>query len=124
MPDAGCSLDQFYLKTGIVTDITNANLVFSEATKKRVLELTPSHPAMLAYKAGRRGVIPVTDCITKRQFRNTPHYRETLRPAGFRYQVVITLDIPSKIAAMTVNWPTDFTDKELTLLHLVAHKSR
>jgi DNA-binding CsgD family transcriptional regulator len=120
VPDAGCSLDQLDLQTGVVTDVTNANLAVPKQIKERVLELLPSHPVMPAYKAGRRGVIPVSDCITQRQFRDTPHYRETLRPAGFEYQVVITLDIPGKIAGMTVNRPTDFTEKELTLLRLVA----
>jgi DNA-binding CsgD family transcriptional regulator len=120
VPDAGCSLDQLDLQSGVVTDVTNANLAVPEQIKERVLELIPSHPAMPAYQAGRRGVIPVTDCITQRQFRETPHYRETLQPTGFEYQVVITLDIPGKIAGITVNRPTDFTDKELTLLRLVA----
>jgi DNA-binding CsgD family transcriptional regulator len=120
VPDAGCSFDQLDLQTGAVTDISNAKLFFPEQIKKRVLELMPSHPAMPAYKRGRRGVIPVTDCITQRQFRDTPHYRETLRPAGVEYQVVITLDIPGKIAGMTVGRGADFTEKELALLHLVA----
>ena len=120
VPDASCSLDQLDLQGGVVTDVTNGNRVVPEQIKERVLELVPSYPAMPAYKAGRRGVIPVTDCITQRQFRSTPHYRETLRPIGFEYQVVITLDIPGKTAVMTVNRPTDFTDKELTLLRLVA----
>ena len=65
-------------------------------------------------------MIPLTDCITQRQFRDTPHYREALRPTGFEYQVVITFDISGKIVVMSVNRPTDFTDKELTLLRLVA----
>jgi DNA-binding CsgD family transcriptional regulator len=95
----------------------NANPALPEQIKERVLELLPSHPEMPAYKAGRRGVIPVTDCITQRQFRDTP---EAVRPAGFEYQVVITFDIPGKIVVMTVNRPTDFTEKELTLLRLVA----
>src|SRR6516225_2123416 len=112
VPNARFSLDQLDLESGLVTDATNANLV--------VLELLPSHPAVPAYEAGRRGVIPQTDCITQHQVRDTPHYRETLHPFGFEYQVVITLDIPGKIAVMAVNRPTDFTDKELTLLRLVA----
>ena len=120
VPDAGCNLDQLDLQSGIVTDVTNANPALPEQIKERVLELMPSPPAMPAYKAGRRGVIPLTDCIAQRQFRSTPHYRETLRHTGFEYQVVITFDIPGKIVVMTVNRPTDFTDKELTLLRLVA----
>jgi hypothetical protein len=82
VPDAGCRLDQLDLETGTVTEITNAKLVFPEQIKQRILESMASHPAMPAYKAGRRGVIPVTDCITQRQFRNTPHYQDTLRPIG------------------------------------------
>jgi len=34
--------------------------------------------------------------------------------------MVVTLDIPGKIAGMTVNRDKNFTDKEATLLHLVA----
>jgi len=118
VPDARCSLDQLDLRSGIVTDVTNGNLVVPEQIKERVLKLMASHPAMPAYKAGRKGVIPLTDCIT--QFRDTPHYREALRPTGSEYQVVITFDIPGRIVVMTVNRPPDFTDKELTLLRLVA----
>jgi DNA-binding CsgD family transcriptional regulator len=120
VPDASCSLDQLDLQGGVVTDVTNATGVVPEQIKERVLELMPSHPAMPVYKAGRRGVIPVTDCMTQRQFRDTPHYREALRPTGSEYQVVITFDIPGRIVVMTVNRPPDFTDKELTLLRLVA----
>jgi hypothetical protein len=63
VPDAACSLDELDIKTGVVTEMTNAKLVFPEQIRKRALELKPSHPAMPAYKAGRGGVIPVTDCI-------------------------------------------------------------
>ena len=120
VPDAGYSLDQLDLESGVVTDVTNANLAVPEQIRERVLELIPSHPTMPAYKAGRRGVIPVTDCITQRQFRDTPQYREALHLTGFEYQVAITFDIPGKIVVMTVNRPADFTDKELTLLRLLA----
>jgi DNA-binding CsgD family transcriptional regulator len=120
VPDAGCNLDQLDLRSGVVTDVMNANPAPPKQIKERVLELMPSHPAMPAYRAGRRGVIPVTDCITQHQFRETPHSRETLRSTGFEYQVVISFDIPGKIVVMTVNRPADFTDKELTLLRLVA----
>jgi DNA-binding CsgD family transcriptional regulator len=120
VPDAVCTLDQLDLKTGIGTDKTNAKIVFPDQIKKRALELIPSHPTMSAYKEGRRGVIPVTDCITQRQFRNTPLCREILQPFGIEYQAVLTLDIPGKIAGMTINRGTDFADKELRLLDLVA----
>src|SRR5215472_12542116 len=120
VPDAGFSLDQLDLQGGVATDLTNATRVVPEQIKERVLELLPPHPAMPAYKAGRRGVIPVTNCITQRQFRETPHYRGTLRPTGSEFQVVITFDIPGKIVVITANRPADLTDKELTLLRLVA----
>jgi hypothetical protein len=98
VPDAGCSLDQLDLKTGIVTEITNAKLVFPEQIRKRVLELMPSHPVMPTVKPGARGAIRVTDCITQRQFHQTPHYVETLRPINIHYQMLVTLDIPGTIA--------------------------
>src|SRR5215472_8783371 len=64
VPDASCSLDQLDLQGGVVTDVTNGNWVVPEHAKEQVLELIPSYPAMPAYK-GRRGVIPLTDCITQ-----------------------------------------------------------
>ena len=120
VPDVACTLDQLDLKTGVTTELANARILFPEQIKERALELLPSHPAMPAYIKGRRGVIPVTDCITQRQFRKTPLYREALHPFGIEYQVVVTLDIPGKIAGMTANRDTDFTDKELALLGLAA----
>jgi hypothetical protein len=80
----------------------------------------PTHPVVPAYKAGRRGAIPVTDCISQRQFRETPQYRDVLLPVGLRYQTVVTLDVPRKIAGMTVVRYNDFTETEATLLQLIA----
>ena len=120
VPGSALTIDQLDLKIGVVTELTSPEPLFPEGIKKRVLELMPTHPAMPAYKAGARGAIRVTDCITQRQFRNTPRYRETLLPVGLRYQTVVTLDIPGKIAGMTVIRDHNFTDKESTLLHLIA----
>lgn len=120
VPGAVFTIDELDVKTGAVTELTSAKFFFPEDLKKRALELMPTHPVMPAYKAGRRGAIRVTDCITQRQFRQTPHYVETLRPVEIHYQMIVTLDIPGKIAGMTVNRDKDFTDKETMLLHLVA----
>jgi DNA-binding CsgD family transcriptional regulator len=120
VPGAVFTIDELDVTTGVVTELTSVERLFPADIKKRVLELMPTHPAMPAYKAGARGAIRVTDCITHRQFQNTPHYRETLLPIGLRYQTVITLDIPGKIAGITVIRDRDFTDKEAILLHLLA----
>jgi DNA-binding CsgD family transcriptional regulator len=120
VPAARFSIDQLDLKTGIVTSVTSEDRLFSEETKQRIIELMPSHPVMPAVRAGARGAIRVTDCITQRQFRQTPHYIETLRAIDIQYQMVVTLDIPGKIAGMTVNRDRNFTDKEAMLLHLAA----
>jgi hypothetical protein len=112
VPGAVSTIDQLDLTTGVVTELTSVERLFPEDIKKRILELMPTHPAMPAYKAGARGAIRVTDCITQRQFRETPQYRETLRPIDIHYQMVVTLDIPGKIAGMTVNRDKNFTDKE------------
>src|SRR5260221_11570283 len=80
----------------------------------------PTHPAMPAYKAGIRGALRVTDYMTQREFRKSPHYRETLLPAGLGYQTVVTLEIPGKIAGLTVNRDSDCSDREATLLQLIS----
>ena len=115
MPGAVFTIDELDVTTGVVTELTSVERLFPEDIKKRVLELMPTHPAMPAYKAGARGAIRVTACITQRQFRETPHYRETLLPVGLRYQTVVTLDIPGKIAGMTVIRDKDFTDREVSI---------
>jgi hypothetical protein len=108
IPAARFSIDQLDLKTGSVTSLTSEDRLFSEETKRRIVELMPSHPVMPAVRAGARGAIRVTDCITQRQFRQTPHYIETLRPIDIQYQMVVTLDIPGKIAGMTVKRDKNF----------------
>jgi hypothetical protein len=74
VPGAIFSIDELDLTTGLITSLTSVDLLFPKDMKKRALELMPTHPAMPAYKAGRRGAIRVTDCITHRQFRQTPHH--------------------------------------------------
>ena len=70
------TFDQLDLKIGIATtQISEGSLVGPEV-KTRVLELMPWHPVASKMKAGAKGAIRVTDCITQRQFRNTPHYYE------------------------------------------------
>jgi DNA-binding CsgD family transcriptional regulator len=88
--------------------------------KERVLELMPDHPVVPTLKSGAKGAIRVTDCITQRQFRDTPHYCETLRPIGVHYQAVVTLDIPGQIGATTVLREKDFKSREVELLRLIA----
>jgi DNA-binding CsgD family transcriptional regulator len=120
VPNSRLSLDQLDLKTGIVMSVSSEDRFFSEEMKRKIVELMPSHPVMPAVRAGARGAIRVTDCITQRQFRQTPHYVETLQPIDIHYQMVVTLDIPGKIAGMTVNRDKNFTDKEAMILHLLA----
>jgi len=114
------TFEQLDLRTGVVISMTSRDLVFPEEIKNRVLELMPTHPVVPAYKQGRRGAIPVTDCITQRQFQDTPICRELLLPVGLRFQTVVTLDVPGKIAGMTVNRDRNFTEKEVRLLQLIA----
>jgi DNA-binding CsgD family transcriptional regulator len=120
VPDSLLSIDHLDLKTGVVMSVSSEDRLFSDETKRRIVVLMPSHPVMPAVKAGARGAIRVTDCITERQFHQTPHYVETLLPIDIHYQMVVTLDIPGKIAGMTVNRDKNFTDREAMLLHLAA----
>jgi hypothetical protein len=90
------TFEQLDLRTGVVTSMTSPDSVFSEEIKKRILELMPTHPVIPAYKEGLRGAIRMTDCITQRQFQDTPLWREILLPVGLRYQTVVTLDALGK----------------------------
>src|SRR5690349_3350296 len=78
VPGAMVTYDQLDLKTGVATSISSADRFVSTEVKARVLELMPSHPVVPHMKAGVKGAIRVTDCISQRQFRNTPHYCDTL----------------------------------------------
>jgi DNA-binding CsgD family transcriptional regulator len=118
IPDVFLSLDQLNVKTGEVSHA--GNMVLTSDILAKVIELMPSHPVMPAAVAGLRGAIRVTDCITQRQFRQTPHYNEYMKVLGVAYQTVITLDIPGQIAGITVNRENDFTDEEATFLTLLA----
>lgn len=56
VPDAGCSLDQLDLQSGVVTDVTNANLVVPEQIKERVLAtdtFAPGHASLQSRQEGR-----------------------------------------------------------------------
>jgi DNA-binding CsgD family transcriptional regulator len=118
MPDVILSLDQLNVKTGGVSH--TGNMVFAPDILAKLIELLPTHPVMPSAMAGLRGAIRVTDCITQRQFRQTPHYNEYMKPLGIEYQTVVTLDIPGHIAGITVNRGKNFTDRESTFLTLLA----
>jgi hypothetical protein len=118
IPDVFLSLDQLNMKTGEVNH--SANNALAPEILAKVIELLPTHPVMPAALADFRGAIRVTDCITQRQFRQTPHYNEYMRHLGLEYQTVVTLDIPGHIAGITVNREADFTDKKSTFLTLLA----
>jgi DNA-binding CsgD family transcriptional regulator len=119
IPGATLTLVQRDLKTGVVTSFGNEDL-WSKEQIPHSHELMPTHPVVPAYKAGWRGAIRVTDRITLRQFEETPHCREILLPVGLRYQTVVTLDVPGKIAGMTVIRDRTLTDWEVKLLRLIA----
>ena len=119
IPGATLTLVHQHLKTGAVTSFRSEDL-WSKAQIRRSHELMPTHPVVPAYKAGLRGAIRDTDCITQRQFEDTPHCREILLPVGLRYQTVVTLDMPGKIAGMSVIRDRNFTSLEAELLQLIA----
>jgi len=120
IPGAMVTFDQLDLKTRIATAQISEDSSVGAEVKTRVLELMPDHPVVPRMKSGAKGAIRVTDCITQRQFRSTPHYCDTLRPIGVHYQTVVTLDIPGKIGATTVLRDKDFSEREVILLRLMA----
>ena len=120
IPGAMVTFDQLDLKTRIATTQISEDSSVGAEVKTRVLEVMPDHPVVPRMKSGAKGAIRVTDCITQRQFRSTPHYCDTLRPIGVHYQTVVTLDIPGKIGATTVLRDKDFSEREVILLRLMA----
>jgi hypothetical protein len=116
---ASLSLDKLCLKTGQVSSAMSHNVGQTPGWKSRVLELMPSHPVMPAFKAGARGAIRVTDCMTQREFRQTPHYLDTLLPIGLHFQTATEISQivkrPCSISWLRISlWPIA-TFKELTL---------
>jgi DNA-binding CsgD family transcriptional regulator len=114
------SLDTFNLKTGEVVSATSDNVPISSEMKNRILGLVPTNPVIPIVRAGAKGAIRITDCITQRQFEQTALYLDVFVPLSIRYQTVVTLDIPGHIAGVTVNRDIDFSDEEALLLSLVA----
>jgi DNA-binding CsgD family transcriptional regulator len=114
------SLDTFNLKTGEVISATSDNVPISSEIKQRIVELIPTNPVIAIARAGVKGAIRLTDCITQRQFEQTALYLDVFVPLGIRRQTVVTLDIPGHIAGVTVNREKDFTEEEALLLSLAA----
>ena len=114
------SLDTFNLKTGEVISATSDNVPISSAIKKRIVELIPTNPVIPIARAGVKGAIRLTDCVSQRQFEQTALYVDVFVPLGIRHQTVVTLDIPGHIAGVTVNREEDFTEEEALLLTLAA----
>jgi hypothetical protein len=110
--DVMVTFDHLDPKTGVATSVSSMDRFVPVEVKARVLELMPNHPVVPSMKAGTKGAIRVTDCITQRQFKNSPHYCDTLRPIGMHYQTVVNLDIPGQIGAVTVLRDRNFTDQE------------
>jgi hypothetical protein len=75
--EAMVTFDHLDLKTGVATSVSSMDRFVSVEVKARVLELMPDHPVVPRMKAGAKGAIRVTDCITQRQFKNSPHYCDT-----------------------------------------------
>ena len=82
IPGAMVTFDQLDLKTRITTTQISEDSSVGAEVKTRVLELMPDHPVVPRMKSGAKGAIRVTDCVTQRQFRSTPHYCDTLRPSA------------------------------------------
>lgn len=120
IPGGIFSLETFNLKTGEVVSATSANAQLSPEIKNRILELVPTHPVMPMARAGAKGAIRITDCISQRQFEQTALFSDVFVPMGIRRQTVVMLDIPGHIAGVTVNRDVDFTDEEALLLSLIA----
>lgn len=91
----------------------------------RVLELIPTHPAFAPIQSDPAQVIAITDCVSQRQFIQTPLYCDVIKPMNCSYQLVLGLQIPRHVAGITISRDLDFTSGERDLLELLRpHLSR
>ena len=91
----------------------------------RILELIPTHPAFEPIHENPGQVLAISDCVSQRQFVQTPLYCDVLRPMDCSHQLVLGLEIPGHVAGVTISRDVDFTGAERALVELMRpHLSR
>src|SRR5690606_2699442 len=91
----------------------------------RVLQIIPTHPAFGPIQQDPAQVIGITDCVSQRQFLQSPLYCDVLRPMNCTHQLVLGLQIPGRVAGITISRDSDFSSAERALLELMRpHLSR
>jgi DNA-binding CsgD family transcriptional regulator len=85
-----------------------------------LLFLFPENPAAPALRNGARGVLNINDFVTQREFERTALYNEIMRPIGVRYQLLVPLDVPGHVAAVSINRHSHFSRDEIRELRLFA----
>jgi DNA-binding CsgD family transcriptional regulator len=116
--DVVITMDSTRLTDGKAESRNTKEAVMSQEMQSVFLELLPENPAAPALRDGARGLLRVTDFVTQREFERTALYNEIMRPNDVRYQLLIPLDMPGHIAAVSISRRSQFSQSEIKKLHL------
>jgi hypothetical protein len=116
--DVVLSLDSTRLMDGKAESRNTKEGTVSQEMQSLLLQLLPENPAAPGLRDGARGLLRVTDFVTQREFERTALYNEIMRPNDVRYQLLIPLDMPGHIAAVSISRRSQFSQSETKKLHL------
>jgi DNA-binding CsgD family transcriptional regulator len=116
--DVVLTMDSTRLMDGKAESRNTKEGVMSQEVQSLFLQLLPENPAAPALRDGARSLLRVTDFVTQREFERTALYNEIMRPNDVRYQLLIPLEMPGHIAAVSINRRSHFSQSEIRKLRL------
>jgi DNA-binding CsgD family transcriptional regulator len=116
--DVVLSMDRTSLRDGKAESRNTKEGIISQEMQSLILLLLPENPAAPALRSGARGVLSPTDFVTRREFERTALYNEILRPIDVRYQLLVPLEVPGYVTAVSINRRSDFSRGEIRKLRL------
>jgi DNA-binding CsgD family transcriptional regulator len=124
IPDPILSAEDIDLKSGIHTGNFNFQ-VENEADYRATLAVNlPRDNPAVAYNIANPETplrfFRLNDLISQRQFEQTGLYWDQFKPVGARYQLGIIPEVPGHFVGVTVNRRKNFTDREASLIRMLA----
>ena len=116
--DVVISVDCTRLRDGKPESRNTREGVVSQEMQSLLLKLLPENPAAPALRRGARGVLSLNDFVTQREFERTALYNEIMRPINVRFQLLVPLEVPGYVAAVSVNRRSHFSREEIRRLRL------
>ena len=116
--DVVLSMDSTRLRDGKAESRNTKEGFVSQEMQSLLLQLFPENPAAPALRRGARRILSINDFVTQREFERTALYNQIMRPLDVRYQLLVPLEVPSYIAAVSVSRRSPFSRHEIGKLHL------